>query len=84
MKILEDVHGDYSLKTVTIEQHPHLTAAHASIHPCKHADVMKKMVDQLASNGKYVRVDLYLYLFLKFISAVVPTIEYDFTVKMET
>lgn len=82
-KTFEDIHGDYSLKTVTVEQHPHLNAAHASIHPCRHGEVMKKMVDRMAADGKYVRVDLYLFLFLKFINAVIPTIEYDFTVKVE-
>jgi ubiquitin-like-conjugating enzyme ATG3 len=78
--ILEDIHADYSNKTVTIEQHPHLSALNASIHPCRHADVMKKMIERLADDGKYIRVDLYLYLFLKFISAVIPTIDYDFTI----
>jgi len=60
-------------------EHPHLSAMHASIHPCKHAEVMKKMIDKIQSEGQYIRVDLYLYLFLKFISAVIPTIEYDYT-----
>ncbi|KAL0490689.1 autophagy-related protein ATG3 [Acrasis kona] len=79
-KILQDIHADYSNKTVTIEQHPHLNALNASIHPCRHADVMKKMVERLADDGKYIRVDLYLYLFLKFIASVIPTIDYDFTI----
>jgi ubiquitin-like-conjugating enzyme ATG3 len=90
-KILEDIWVDYSKKTVTIENHPHLNLSHASIHPCKHADVMvsllkliflkKKMIDRLQSEGQYVRVDLYLFIFLKFISSVIPTIDYDFTVQ---
>ncbi|MNE61487.1 Autophagocytosis associated protein, active-site domain [compost metagenome] len=82
-KILEDIHTDYSNKTVTIEQHPHLSTAHASIHPCKHADVMKKMVDRMSEEGRYVRVDLYLYIFLKVISAVIPTIDYDHTIQVQ-
>jgi len=81
-KIMEDIYADYSLKTVTIEQHPHLNSRWASIHPCRHAEVMKKMIDRLQSDGKYVRVDLYLFVFLKFISAVIPTIEYDFTIQV--
>ena len=45
---------------------------------------MKKMIDRLAEQGKYIRVDLYLYLFLKFINAVIPTIEYDFTIQVDS
>eukprot|EP00761_Pharyngomonas_kirbyi_P002906 gb/GECH01002910.1/.p1 GENE.gb/GECH01002910.1/~~gb/GECH01002910.1/.p1 ORF type:complete len:300 (+),score=106.40 gb/GECH01002910.1/:1-900(+) len=79
-QILEDIYADYANKTVTIEKHPHLKMTTASIHPCRHASVMKKMVDRLADSGKYVRVDLYMFLFLKFMSAVIPTIEYDTTI----
>lgn len=82
-KILEDIHTDYSNKTVTIEQHPHLSTAHASIHPCRHAEVMKKMVDRMSEEGKYIRVDLYLYIFLKVISSVIPTIDYDQTIQID-
>jgi len=86
-KILEDIHADYSNKTVTIEQHPHLNTQWASIHPCRHAEVMKKMVDRLSGGGdgdkQFVRVDLYLFLFLKFIASVIPTIEYDFTTQVD-
>jgi len=42
------------------------------------------MVDRLQSDGQYVRVDLYLYLFLKFIASVIPTIKYDFTIQIDT
>jgi ubiquitin-like-conjugating enzyme ATG3 len=39
-------------------EHPHLNAQWMSIHPCRHAEVMKKMIDVLAQDGKYIRVDL--------------------------
>jgi ubiquitin-like-conjugating enzyme ATG3 len=45
---------------------------------------MKKIVGSMLENNKTPRVDLYLFLFLKFISAVIPTIEYDFTIEMDT
>eukprot|EP01028_Stygiella_incarcerata_P005172 TRINITY_DN2208_c0_g1_i1.p1 TRINITY_DN2208_c0_g1~~TRINITY_DN2208_c0_g1_i1.p1 ORF type:complete len:309 (+),score=97.03 TRINITY_DN2208_c0_g1_i1:107-1033(+) len=81
-QILEDIYAEYAKKTVTIEKHPYYSnILAASIHPCHHADVMKKLVDQSSADGKYVRVDLYLFLFLKFISSVIPTMNYDFTVK---
>lgn len=83
-KCLEDIHEDYTGKSVTIEDHPHLKEKWLSIHPCRHASVMKKIVDQMAEDNKFVRVEMYLYLFLKFISAVIPTIEYDFTIMVST
>jgi len=83
-KIFEDISQDHANKTVTIEKHPHLGIPFAFIHPCKHAVVMKKIIGQLVENKKELRVDQYLFLFLKFISSVIPTMEYDFTAAMET
>ncbi|KAI9356214.1 autophagocytosis protein [Zopfochytrium polystomum] len=73
-------------KTVTIEAHPHENIHMASIHPCKHANVMKRLLDQIVEGGqdKELRVDQYLLLFLKFMSSVLPTIEYDYTVSMDS
>jgi ubiquitin-like-conjugating enzyme ATG3 len=44
---------------------------------------MKKIVDLMIAKNKQPRVDQYLFLFLKFLSAVIPTIEYDFTFDMD-
>ena len=44
-------------RTVTIETHPHRDIAHASIHPCQHAAVMKRIMSQLVAGGKVLRVD---------------------------
>ncbi|KAF9408311.1 E2-like enzyme [Podila epigama] len=83
-QIFEDVSQDYAKKTVTIETHPHLNMSLASIHPCRHGAVMKKIIEKIASDeGKEettVRVDQYLIIFLKFMSSVVPTIDYDNTI----
>jgi len=38
---------DYAQRTVTVEAHPHLGTPHASVHPCKHAHTMKRIVDAL-------------------------------------
>ncbi|KAJ3056279.1 E2-like enzyme [Rhizophlyctis rosea] len=84
-QIFEDISQDHAKKTVTIETHPHENVSMASIHPCKHANVMKKIIDHLVENGKEgeLRVDQYLMLFLKFMSAVLPTMDYDYTTSME-
>ena len=75
--------ADYANKTVTIEPHPHTTVRQISIHPCNHAKVMKKIIDTIVLNGGTPQVHQSLFVFLKFISSVVPTIEYDFTIDLE-
>ena len=75
-----------ALKTVTLEGHPHISVGaglHASIHPCKHASVMQKLTAELVASGRECRPEQYLFLFLKFISAVCPTIEYDYTLSVD-
>ncbi|CEG67891.1 Putative Autophagy-related protein 3 [Rhizopus microsporus] len=81
-QVFEDVSQDYVKKTVTIETHPHLSLNLASIHPCKHAEVMKKIIERMSSKDEEngIRVDQYMIIFLKFLSSVVPTIDYDHTI----
>lgn len=81
--ILEDVSQDHAHKTVTIEDHPHMAGKHASVHPCRHGAVMKKIIDVLVSRGVEPEVDKYLFLFLKFVASVIPTIEYDYTMDFD-
>lgn len=77
----EDISSDHVKKTVTHENYPHLDGYRMlSIHPCKHADVIKRLVEQTAQGGRHdVQVHEYLLIFLKFVQSVLPTIEYDFT-----
>jgi len=83
-QVFEDISSDYVKKTVTIEAHPHLSMNLASIHPCKHADVMKKVIERMGESShdqdSDLRVDQYLIIFLKFMSSVMPTIDYDHTI----
>lgn len=100
-KVLEDIISDYRLRTVTMEPHPHHVQGGriVSIHPCKHADVMKKFASMVVSSSsssseppddtedsqpqpsqqREFPTEHYMILFLKFMSSVIPTIEYDFT-----
>ncbi|KAJ1726032.1 E2-like enzyme [Coemansia biformis] len=83
-KIYEDISEDHAKKTVTTETHPHLAVQQASIHPCKHAHVMKKIIERAVESGRReIRVDQYLVIFLKFMSSVLPTIEYDYTMSTD-
>ncbi|XP_069060279.1 ubiquitin-like-conjugating enzyme ATG3 [Pleurodeles waltl] len=76
----EDISQDHVKKTVTIENHPNLPPPPmCSVHPCRHAEVMKKIIETVAEGGGELGVHMYLLIFLKFVQAVIPTIEYDYT-----
>jgi ubiquitin-like-conjugating enzyme ATG3 len=82
LQMQQDISADHMAKTVTIDSFPHTNKLIAmSIHPCKHAHTMKIFGDQQVQNGKGFPVAHYLILFLKFISGVVPTIEYDYSME---
>merc|ERR1711972_1076875 len=78
-QVFEDVLSEYISKTVTVDPHPCTGTPTVSIHPCKHALVMKKFIGIAMEKGIKPRHDLALSLFVKFVSGVVPTIDYDFT-----
>eukprot|EP00850_Spirogloea_muscicola_P020281 SM000211S06651 [mRNA] locus=s211:181288:183297:- [translate_table: standard] len=82
-QVLEDVSQDHARKTVTIDDHPNMPGKFASVHPCRHGAVMKKILDVLTSSGVEPRIDQYLFIFLKFIASLIPTIEYDYTVDFD-
>eukprot|EP00526_Cylindrotheca_closterium_P016641 CAMPEP_0113642394 /NCGR_PEP_ID=MMETSP0017_2-20120614/22272_1 /TAXON_ID=2856 /ORGANISM="Cylindrotheca closterium" /LENGTH=335 /DNA_ID=CAMNT_0000553817 /DNA_START=262 /DNA_END=1269 /DNA_ORIENTATION=- /assembly_acc=CAM_ASM_000147 len=96
-EMMEDVISDYANKTVTMESHPHVSGPHASIHPCQHGKVMKAIVRNLMKNTTPTTegqgeeeeakvngpsVEMYLFIFLKFVSSMIPTINYDFTMEV--
>lgn len=82
-QVYEDVLSEYVSKTVTVDPHPLTGTPTVSIHPCKHSLVMKKVVQDWMAQGITPRHDLALFVFLKFISGIVPTINYDFTMDIE-
>eukprot|EP00826_Nyctotherus_ovalis_P010553 TRINITY_DN12776_c0_g1_i1.p2 TRINITY_DN12776_c0_g1~~TRINITY_DN12776_c0_g1_i1.p2 ORF type:complete len:197 (+),score=89.67 TRINITY_DN12776_c0_g1_i1:409-999(+) len=82
-EMFEDIMSDYANKTVTLESHPHQGINCLSVHPCKHALAMKRIIGLIAENGGKAEVHQAMFVFLKFISSVIPTIEYDYTVDMD-
>lgn len=40
---------------------------------------MKKIIQTVTDGGGELGVHMYLIIFLKFVQAVIPTIEYDYT-----
>ena len=82
-EIYQDVLSEYVSKTVTVDAHPATGVRTASIHPCQHAKMMLRVINEWKANNHPVRPDLSLFVFLKFISGVVPTINYDFTMDID-
>ena len=82
--VYEDIVEEYRNRTVTIDPHPHMAVStpHASIHPCRHASVMKRIVDNMKDGGRTPDLTQYIVIFLKFVQSVVPTIDYDFTMEV--
>jgi ubiquitin-like-conjugating enzyme ATG3 len=47
-QIFQDISADHAFKTVTIEPFIHSASLRAaSVHPCKHASVMKKVIERM-------------------------------------
>ena len=74
-EMMDDIESEYVNRTVTYENHPHIPLMLVSIHPCRHSQVMKKLM------MGYKKMDLenYMTIFLKFISSIIPNINYDHT-----
>lgn len=50
LQILKDVSEEHAKKTITVDPFPHGNFTAASIHPCKHSSVMKKL-SSMAQSG---------------------------------
>ncbi|GHJ88131.1 hypothetical protein NliqN6_4533 [Naganishia liquefaciens] len=46
-QVFQDVPSDHAFKTMTMETFPYSGQLLASVHPCKHASVMKKFIDRM-------------------------------------
>ena len=75
-EMLNDISSDQVNKTATMEIHPFNGMPYLTIHNCRHADIIKKF-----SQG--TRPDKSLIIFLKFMSSIIPNINYDFTTSIE-
>ncbi|GMH69157.1 hypothetical protein TrRE_jg6071 [Triparma retinervis] len=81
--MFEDVMEDYVNRTVTVERFPYTGEVVISVHPCQHGNVMKNIVENMREGGGEVRVESYMTVFLKFVSSIIPRINYDFTQGVE-
>ncbi len=57
-QVMEDISSDYAKKTATLDPFPHASISAVGIHPCKHAETMKRLSDAYSSgSGKQLLVD---------------------------
>jgi ubiquitin-like-conjugating enzyme ATG3 len=49
----------------------------ATVHPCKHSNVLKTMSDSMIESGQDIKSHFALLIFMKFIASVIPHVEFD-------
>ena len=76
----EDILPEYSVKTCTIEPQACTGIRSISIHPCRHSLLLKKMIQDFQNSGKKLEAYMSIFVLLKFLQTIVPTVQYDFTV----
>ena len=79
----EDVMPEYRNKTVTIEPQTCTGIKNISVHPCRHSQLIKKMINDFQSSGRKMEIHMTILLFLKFLQSVVPTVHYDYTMDIQ-
>ena len=79
-KMLKDISIEHSKITVTIEEHPYYSDMYyISVHPCRHGHVMKRLIEEEKKNKKDIQVFEYFIYFLKFVSTIIPNLDFDKT-----
>lgn len=78
--ILDSLLSSHINKTITIEIHHFLDIPMVSVHPCRHSNAMKHILN--LGNGDSFRVDQYLIFFLRMMSFIIPNINYDHTMSL--
>lgn len=79
-QMYEDISQDHVKKTVTIENHPHLPPpAMCSVHPCRHAEVMKKIIETVAEGGGELGVHMYPFMVITWYTSAYATIVVDYS-----
>lgn len=79
-KIYKDISLEHTKITVTLERHPFFADMnYISVHPCKHGHVMKRLIEEELANGVTVNVLHYFIYFLKFVSTIIPNLDFDTT-----
>ena len=78
-EMCEELSIEHAKITVTIDKHPYLNNKSISVHPCKHSNIMKKLIKIELEKDEEINVEKYFIFFLKFVSCIIPTVDFDFT-----
>lgn len=78
-EVMEDIMSEYAHKTVTFEQMSCLGQKMACIHPCKHSEALLSIISVMRANGLEVHPHMVLFIFLKFLNSIMPTLDFDST-----
>jgi len=70
-QMVNDICPNYAGRTVTLISHPITTIPNISLHPCRHAEGMKSLIN----NTTDFSVDKYLTLFIHLVASAIPTID---------
>ena len=76
-KMARDISNEHNNITATINTHPFYNIKYISVHPCKHSHIMKRFMQY--DEDKEISVEHYFLYFLKFVSCILPNLEFDFT-----
>jgi ubiquitin-like-conjugating enzyme ATG3 len=76
-----DFMAEYLKVSLTMELNPVLHMQCVSVHPCKHAYAMQRMIayDMEKKDESEINIEDYLVYFMKFASSVIPQLEFDCT-----
>ncbi len=81
--MMEDLSNDHKKVTATMDSHPFYELQWISIHPCKHAYMMKQFIQMELSHRQSAEqtltVQFYFIYFLKFMGCIIPCVNFDYT-----
>ena len=81
--MMDDLSNEHKKVTATMDSHPFYKLQWISIHPCKHAYMMKQFIQMelrhRQSTDQTLSVQLYFIYFLKFMGCIIPCVNFDYT-----
>ena len=73
-EVARDIYVDFVGTVATMIPHPFTGVPNVSIHPCRHAESMSRLINRLTAKGEAFEIDHYLVHFLRLITCIIPSI----------
>ena len=83
--MMNDLSDEHKKVTITLEKHPFYSFQWMSVHPCRHAYMMKQMIqfekDRInkTNSETTLSVQFYFLYFIKFLGCILPSVNFDYT-----